>query len=844
MPTERRSPEPVYKQKVEPQQAALGEIADDFEVHRDPCRVFDQRTALVDQIVISTVDEYLLTRLRCPLAVVAVGGYGRRELFPYSDIDLLVVFENEADLAGSKEELSEFCRALWDAGLQLSSSVRTTSECCRVQDGNTELHISLLDTRFLRGSEFLFGQLSKGLSDFYKRSGAMLVSRLAQLTRSRHRKYNDTAYHLEPNIKECPGGVRDIHLLHWLRRLDPRNSAVEETLLELTEARRFLYTLRCFLHFQTGRDSNLLTFELQDSASQSLNGRAVDPGEWMRRYYGHARRIFQYCTHALDSVDSNDPSLFGQFRSWRNRLSTADFTVSRDHVFLRNPAVTLGSAPAILSLFAFVARHGIRLSWDAQRRIRASTDEITRAFRDHSPAWASWRELFSQPHTALALQQMQEAGVLAAAIPEWEHVDSLVVRDFYHRYTVDEHTFVAIGVIDDLLTNKDEATSRFQGLLQEDDNLPALRLALLLHDIGKGTMPGDHVRGSLETGDAIMQRLQVPEADREAVRFLIEHHLDLSLIMNGRDMEDPATARFLTSNVGTQEHLRQLALLTFADISAVNPTAMTPWRLEQLWRVYLMGLEQLTRELATDRISAPDIPLTDASPGLFKFLEGFPTRYLRTHTPEQIQHHYTLFQKMQAEGVAVEIESNADAHLLTVLAHDESGLFARLCGALASFGMNIVKAEAFSNNWGCALDSFRFADPMHTLDLNPGESNRLAWTVECVVRGSIEVADLLKRRRPAPRPSRGARIAPMVRFNNEASDRSTLIDFAGEDRPGLLYNLASALNTAECNIDLVMIDTEAHKAMDVFYVTHAGQKLDEALQDRLETELIRVAEER
>jgi [protein-PII] uridylyltransferase len=157
--------------------------------------------------------------------------------------------------------------------------------------------------------------------------------------------------------------------------------------------------------------------------------------------------------------------------------------------------------------------------------------------------------------------------------------------------------------------------------------------------------------------------------------------------------------------------------------------------------------------------------------------------------------------------------------------------------------MNIVKAEAFSNNMGCALDTFRFADPMHTLDLNPGEANRLAWTVECVVRGSIQVSDLLKRRRPVPRPSRGARIAPVVRFNNEASDRSTLIDFVGEDRPGLLYNLASVLNSAECDIELVMIDTEAHKAIDVFYVTHAGEKLYGGLQERLEAELVRAAEE-
>lgn len=827
-----------------PQGRLIGipEIRADFEIYRDPFRLFHQRTHSVDGIIARAVEKYLMPKVKAPLAVAAVGGYGRRELFPYSDVDLLLVFENDAHLAEAKEPLAEFCRVVWDAKLQLSHSVRTVAECCRLQEGNTELHISLLDLRFLCGSEQIFRSLSEGLADFYRRSADALMLRLGELSRTRHTKYNGTVYHMEPNIKDCPGGIRDIHLLHWLSKLNPRNEGVLESVFELEDAKTFLYALRCFMHFSTGRDNNLLTFDLQDEGSAFLPEHAEDPSQWMRIYYGHARRIFQYSLHALDSIETHQSSLFGQFRNWRNRLSTLDFTISRDRIFLRNPSITLSSPESILSIFAFVARHNVGLSWDAQRRIRAQATQITELFGKKPPRWPAWRELLSQPHTALALHQMQETGVLAAALPEWVHVDSLVVRDFYHRYTVDEHTFVAVGIIDALLAEKSTPPSRFQALLLEDDNPALLRLALLLHDLGKGTNPGDHVLGSMETANAIMGRLHMPRESQATVRFLIDNHLQLSLIMNGRDIEDPATARFLTSCVGTQEELRKLTLLTYADISAVNPNAMTPWRLEQLWRVYVMGIEQLTRELITDRIHSTDQSSAHLPPALSQFLEGFPTRYLRTHSPEQVDHHFQLFRQAERNGVSVEIESNVDAHSLTVLAADEPGLFAALCGALASFGMDIMKAEAFSNESGWALDTFRFADPMRTLSLNPEEANRLVWTVECVVRGSILVDDLLKRRRAVPHPSRGARVAPVVRFNNEASDTATLIEFSGEDRPGLLYQLASTLSKAGYNIDLVMIDTEAHKALDVFYVTFEGQKLDESAQIHLSTELVSAVE--
>ena len=811
---------------------------------RNPFELFETRTNLVDSGVISAAEEYLQPKLAADFVVTAVGGYGRRELFPYSDIDLLLLFENDSDLVNIKEPLSEFFRILWDSGFRVSHSVRTVAECCRLQEQNTELHISLLDVRFLYGDEELFGKLSQRLPEFYQRSADAIKRPLAELAGQRHAKFNHTVYHLEPNVKEAPGGIRDIHLVHWLLQLTPQQEAIREAAGQLADARRFLYSVRCFLHLQTGRDNNLLSFELQDQAAEVLPEHSLAPEEWMRIYYRHARQAYQAALRALEYMDDRDISLARQFRDWRSRLSTSEFTISRERVLLRNPNLTLSSPVSALWLFVFLARHGVRLAWDTQRRLCAKANSFAELFQKEPLSWPLWEEFLSQPHAAMALREMQETDFLPATIPEWQSVDSLVVRDFYHRYTVDEHTFVAIETIDKLSTDKAPAVSRFRELLEEEDQPAVLRLALLLHDFGKGTTPGDHVRGSLETARLVMDRLHVPEEKQNTVLFLIEHHLDLSLIMNGRDLNDPSTARFLTSRVGTQENLRRLALLTYADINAVNPTALTPWRVEQLWRVYSMGLEQLTRELATDRIhGVPTFTSGDpVSPELAHFLEGLPTRYLRTHTRPEIERHFALEQKSRRDGVAVEIQPEPGAYRLTVLAGDQPGLFSRLCGSLASFGMNIVKAEACSNAGGRILDLLRFTDPIRTLELNPGEISRLEWTIECVVRGSIQVSDLLKRRRAAPLPNSRARIAPVAHFNNEASETSTLIEFAGEDRPGLLYDLTSTLSAAGCNIEVVMIDTEGHKALDVFYVTRNGNKLDDTIQQRLGAELVRAAD--
>jgi [protein-PII] uridylyltransferase len=326
----------------------------------------------------------------------------------------------------------------------------------------------------------------------------------------------------------------------------------------------------------------------------------------------------------------------------------------------------------------------------------------------------------------------------------------------------------------------------------------------------------------------------MPWQDREMVTFLIGHHLDLSAAMFSRDVFDPQTIRDVAHQMGTVERLKVLTLFTYADISAVNPTTMTPWRAEQLWQLYLKVYNELTRELQSERIEA----VATGSPERIAFLQGFPVRYLRTHSEAQIDEHMTLEARSHKRGMAVDVRRLDSAWQLTLIAHDRPGLFASVAGTLSCFGMNILKAEAFANLRSLVLDTFTFADPARTLDLNPTEIDRLKATVERVLTGKADVKELLRNRPKPVLPSRKAGIAARVSLDSDAGSTATLVEIVAEDRPGLLYDLATAISANGGNIEVVLIDTQAHKAIDVFYVTANGGKLNaerqEAIRDAVE----------
>ncbi|MCX6637697.1 MAG: hypothetical protein NT090_21800, partial [Acidobacteria bacterium] len=442
----------------------------------DAAPLLASRTLAVDRMVIRSHQEYLRPGFSDGLAVVAVGGFGRQELFPHSDVDVLVLFENEAAIAASKETMAAFLRALWDQRLRVSHSARTVAECCELHEGNIELSISLLDHRFLAGDRGLYEKLADRLPKFLHGQRQNLIRRLGRLTRARHARYQDTIYHLEPNIKETPGGLRDLHLAWWLAKL----RQVQPEALE--DSRRFLYSVRCFLHTQSGRDNNRLSFDAQEEIAGP--GGAAD---WMREYLRHARQIHRSAMRSLETGEGAGGSMLAQFRDWRARVSNADFTVARERVYLKSPRGFEPDPELALRLFRFVARHGFRLAADTERRLAEHLPVLREWFARGGALWPAFREILELPHAVLALREMHDAGVLGALFPEWERIDCLVVRDFYHRYTVDEHSLVAIQTLAELRTTGDPARRRFADLLTEIEHPAALYFALLFHDTGKGS---------------------------------------------------------------------------------------------------------------------------------------------------------------------------------------------------------------------------------------------------------------------------------------------------------------------------------------------------------------------
>ena len=764
------------------------------------------RTGEVERLVYDAYASTLQLRWPAKIALAAVGGFGRRELFPNSDVDLLLLVMYDDQPETARDAISTFLQTLWDAGIRPSHSVHTIKECVTEQDNNAELTISLLDRRLLAGDAALFQSLDLRFAEFVAKRGAGVARQLVGLAEARRAKFQNTIYHLEPNLKDTPGGLRDLQTVRWLVALQPALASIGKP-EELGPAFDFLAGLRIRLHEMALRDQNVLSFDAQELLSEH-------PAALMREYYRHARLVDRSVRRSMEVAADQPGSLLGRFHDWRSRLSTPDFTVSRDRVLLREPR----HMPRDLSLFEFLARHDLRLAPDTVERLEGFTPEAR---------WPEWKRLLAAARVSHGLRAMQETGTLAAALPEWRNIECLVVRDFYHRYTVDEHSLVAIASLESI------QDGRFLALLEEIEDKSLLRFALLMHDIGKGSGQ-EHSSESLHIARSVMERLGTPDAERAVVEFLVKRHLELSSVMTSRDLDDESTARKLAERVGTIERLKLLTMLTYADISAVNPQAMTPWRMDQLWRVYLVAHEELTRELETERIRHAD----GVSPEQAAFLEGLPTRYLRTHTQAEIDAHFALARQLESRPVAIEILHERGIYQLTLLTRDRPGLFASVAGAISSFGLNIVKAEAFSNSQGVIVDTFTFSDPHRGLELNPPEVDRLRGIVRRVVEGKQD-PDKLLRGRPKPLlPARAARLKPRIAFNSEASEAATLIEIVVEDRPGLLHDLARAISAAGCNIEVVLIDTEAHRALDVFYVTAGGRKLDAELQNKLKNALL------
>jgi [protein-PII] uridylyltransferase len=805
------------------------------------------------------------------LALMAVGGYGRGALAPYSDIDLL--FLRPYKQTAHVESVIEYMLyALWDLGFKVGHASRTIDECVRLSREDVTIRTSILEARRLTGDEALAQTLAKRFHDEVVRgTGAEFVAAKLKERDERHARAGASRFMVEPNVKEGKGGLRDLHTLFWIARyLHPADSIDALLRLDMFQGREvrafirafdFLEAVRAHLHFATGRPEERISFDLQPELARRMGyaDRVSSAGDqtpaverFMRRYFLIAREVGALtrtfsakleAEHLKVAPKGLSRFLPGRHPPRRQALDEPGFHVDAGRLSVDSAATFEDDPTNLIRIFRIADQRDLDLHPDAFTAATRTLNLISSKMRRDPETAKMFLDVLARGRNPRrTLELMNESGVLGRYVPEFGRIVAQMQFNMYHSYTVDEHTLRAVGVIADIAAGRfaeDHPLSTSIMPLIEDREV--LFLAMLLHDTGKGGVGGQEKAGARAARQAC-ERMGLDRSKIELVAWIVEHHLMMSDFAQKRDVTDPATVAAFARIVENPERLRLLLVLTVADIRAVGPGVWNGWK-GQLLRELYGATETLFRGgrmsdaagMARRRLEATAYDgrtaLVAVEPEARAWATAMEDAYFAAFTPEEQSAHVTLAREAEAHsGAAAQAKVRADRNAAEVLvaAKDREGLFADLAQAIASLGGNVVGARIFTSSRGEALDAFYVQDVAG--DPLGGQSPRtLARLVEALEAAALGNPPELEPRKAADLGRTAAfTIAPAVTIDNEASADATVIEVSGRDRPGLLAVLARVLAEAELSIQSAHIDNYGERAVDAFYVVTRDGKLDDA----------------
>jgi [protein-PII] uridylyltransferase len=814
---------------------------------------------LIERIARTVIEEKLggasgSEQVAGQFAIVALGGYGRRELAPHSDIDIMFLHRNRRDADGAAKLSEAILYLLWDIGFNVGHSVRSLGDCVSMAREDIVSRNSMIDARPLWGDAGLFEQLVERLDEeIFEKQKETLLGELMAEREARYAKFGSAACLQEPNIKESAGGLRDLHELLWASRVAHGRAALEglvkaEIVPErdakaIGAAYDFLLRVRNDLHFMTSRRADLLSLDLQQQVARNLgyvdSERQQASEIFMRDYYLHARRLHRLCeSHLRRAIAARQKKRW--FTRARSTAAAGGFVMSDGTLDTVNAEEELDGARMMMA-FGYAQATGAGFSVNLQDAIQSSLPAVNRAFRSSPEAAQSFLKILrAKGRVAATLRLMHELDFLGKFMPEFGRVTCLVQHDLYHRYTVDEHTLRTIEALDELANSRGKQSERYRNLYGEISDPAVLHLGLLMHDIGKG-LGGNHTEKGIRIAERALARMGLEPEMTDQTLFLIRHHLTMSHIAQRRDLSDDKVINDFVVKVGTIDNLNMLTLLTYGDIHGVGPGVWNEWKDALLWELHTKarailapdkhserGAAELRERVA--RMLASEIDIDETR----KHFELLPEDYARSVPPQTIIEHIRLAHALNSRPVKTSwrIDTQTRCADLHLCAPNRRGLFASVAGTLTAQGVNILSVHLNTRADGIAIDSFKVRDTAGEPITDPARWEQIDNAIRRALGGELDVAAAVEKRLRSQSGSRFQRrraLAPSVTkisWDNQSSDKSTILELRTGDRLGLAYKIANTLTSLDLDIVFAKVATEKHLALDVFYVTNAaGEKL-------------------